>query len=225
MEGPLRAHAVAQLSSLLDSLGMREARLVGASMGGMWALAMALERPDRVSGVVSLGVPAVALAGMHGDPFFTLATTPVVGALAVRLRPPSVAMARRAMVDALGADAIRQVPDEWFEVVLNGMRLPGYARAMRSHLLLAMRRGRPRPENHLTDDELRALVTPVLFAWGESDVYGPPEIGRRATALMPHARVATMPGNHAPFLDDPAYCAELISDFFRATTERPTPAR
>jgi pimeloyl-ACP methyl ester carboxylesterase len=88
--------------------------------------------------------------------------------------------------------------------------MPGWREAMWTHLNLAMRFGRERPENVLTDEELRLIATPVQFIWGQDDVYGGPEIGRRAVALMPDARIEVMPGNHAPFLDDPEHCAALI---------------
>ncbi|MGB9183865.1 MAG: alpha/beta fold hydrolase [Solirubrobacteraceae bacterium] len=82
----LRAHAVAQLSSLLDALDLERVPIVGTSLGGMWALCLAVDAPDRVAAVASLGVPAVALPGMHGDPFFTALSTPGLRRLAARIR-------------------------------------------------------------------------------------------------------------------------------------------
>ena len=93
----LRAHAVAQLTSLLDALGLERAPIVGTSLGGMWALCLALDAPDRVAALASLGVPAVALPGMHGDPFFTALSTPGVRQLAARMRSPNVATTRRTL--------------------------------------------------------------------------------------------------------------------------------
>ena len=69
------------------------------------------------------------------------------------------------------------------------MAMPGWRLAMSSHLNLAMRSGRPRPENLFSDDELRSIEVPVRFILGDDDVYGRPEIGRRAAALMPDATV------------------------------------
>ena len=66
----LRGHAVAQLGSLLDALELEQATIAGTSLGAMWALCLALERPERVRRVVAIGIPAVALPGMKGDPFF-----------------------------------------------------------------------------------------------------------------------------------------------------------
>jgi pimeloyl-[acyl-carrier protein] methyl ester esterase len=81
---------------------------------------------------------------------------------------------------------------------------------MWSHLNLAMRFGRARPGNVLGDDELRSIETPVQLIWGDGDVYGGPEIGERAAALLPDARLEVIEGGHAPFLDEPERCAELI---------------
>ncbi|HEX2104173.1 MAG TPA: alpha/beta hydrolase [Solirubrobacteraceae bacterium] len=209
---PLRAHAVAQLTSVLDALGMDRAPLVGTSLGAMWALCLAVDEPARVSAVVSIGMPAVALAGLRADPFFTVLTIPVVGRIASRVlpQPGSVKATRIGMKGVMGQAAQDRTPDEFFEVVSAGMRMPGWREAMWTHLNLALRFGRGRPENVLADEELGSIAAPVLFIWGRDDAYGGPEIGHRAAALIPGARVEVMPGSHAPFLDDPQRCAALI---------------
>jgi pimeloyl-ACP methyl ester carboxylesterase len=222
---PLRSHAVAQLTSLLGALGLERAPVVGTSLGGMWALCLALDAPDRVEGVASLGVPAVALAGMHGDAAFTALSTPGLRQLIVRLGSPSVATTRRVLArGAIGPHAAERAPEGFFEVIDEGMRQPGYRTAMLTHMQLAMRFGRPRPENFLSDSELRRLTVPVLMIWGDQDPYGGPEIGRRACELIPDARLEIIPGRHAPFLDDPERCGVLIDDLVRRATA-PGPTR
>jgi len=210
---PLREHAVAQLSSTLDALGLERAAIVGNSLGAMWALCLALHAPERVSTVVGLGMPAVALPGLCPDPFFTILTTPGLGRLASHAPAPrSAGAARKAMARALGPRALAQTPETFFEILRAGMAQPGWREAMWTHLNLAMRSGRARPENVFTDDELRSITTPVQLIWGDGDVYGGPEIGRCAVAVMPDARLEVIPGGHVPFLDDPQRCAALIRD-------------
>jgi pimeloyl-ACP methyl ester carboxylesterase len=149
---------------------------------------------------------------MHGDAFFTVLTTPVAGKAAARLPPPPLRLMRRSMRSgAVGPRAERALPDEWFETVIATMRMPGWSVAMRSHLGLAMRMGRPRTENSFGDDETRRIAAPVLLVWGEDDVYGGPDIGRRACELLPDGRLEVIPGRHAPFLDDPAGCGAMIT--------------
>jgi pimeloyl-ACP methyl ester carboxylesterase len=213
---PLRSHAVAQLTSLLDALELERAPIVGTSLGGMWALCLAVDSPSRVAAVGSLGVPAVALPGMHGDPAFTALSTPVVRQLLVRIGSPSVAMTRRALArGAIGPPAAARAPAGFFEVVHEGIRQPGYRTAMLTHMQLALRLGRPRPENFLSDRELRQLAVPALMIWGDKDPYGGPEIGQRACALVSDARLEVIPGRHAPYLDDPERCGALIDDLVR----------
>lgn len=208
---PLREHAVAQLRSALDALDLPRAPIVGTSLGGMWGLNLAVAAPERVSAVVSLGMPAVALPGVRADPFFRILSTPVIGWLASHgPTPKGAAAARKGMAKTLGPRALAQTPDEFFEIVALGMKRPGWGRAMWTHLNRAMRFGRARPENPFSDDELRSITTRVQLIWGDGDVYGGPQIGRRAVELMPNAELEVLNGGHAPFLDDPERCAELI---------------
>ena len=207
----LRAHAQAQLVSTLDALGLGRVPVVGTSLGAMWAFCLALHAPERVTALVGLGMPAVALPGMRSDPFFRLMTTPGVGRVVARMpAPPNVGMTRRTALGVMGRRALRQTPDEFFEVMRCGMAAPGWGEAMWTHLNLALRAGRQRPENVLTDAELGEIACPVRLIWGDEDPYGGPEIGRRAAGLMRDAELVVVEGGHAPFLDDPVRCAEVI---------------
>ncbi len=213
---PLRSHAVAQLTSLLDALDLERAPIVGTSLGGMWALCLAVDVPNRVAAVGSLGVPAVALPGMHGDPAFTALSTPIVRQIVARIGSPSVVMTRRTLAaGAIGPRAAEQAPEGFFEVVHEGMQQPGFRTAMLTHMQLALLVGRPRRENFLSDADLRGLAVPVLMIWGDEDPYGGPEIGQRACGLLPDARLEVIPARHAPFLDDPERCGALIDELVR----------
>jgi pimeloyl-ACP methyl ester carboxylesterase len=98
-----------------------------------------------------------------------------------------------------------------------GMRMPGWGNAMWTHLNLAFGAGRQRPGNVLTDLEPRRIAAPVLLIWGDHDVYGDARIAARALELMPRARLEIIRGGHAPFLDDPERCAELIEGAWLAS--------
>jgi pimeloyl-ACP methyl ester carboxylesterase len=220
----LREHAVAQLTSLLDAVELQRAPVVGTSLGAMWALCLAVDAPQRVAAVAALGVPALALPGVQADPFFTAMSIPGLRHVVARIGPPSVALTRRTMAGGVvGPRGAARAPDGFFETVHEGMRQPGFRTAMTSHLWLAFRFGRARPENFLTDAELRAIAAPVLLIWGEDDPYGGPEMGRRAAALIPDAQLAVIPGRHAPFLDDPERCGTLIAALLQRASEAAGP--
>jgi pimeloyl-[acyl-carrier protein] methyl ester esterase len=202
---------VGLVTSMLDALGLERARIVGTSLGAMWGLCMALDRPERVISVVGLGIPAVSLPGMRGNAFFRALTTPGVRAVVRRIPPPkSLAATRRGSRDAMGRHAVDRMPDAYFDVMRATMLMPGWRTAMYTHLNLAMRSGKPRPENLFTDAELASIQVPVRFVFGDADVYGGPEVGERAVRLMPDARLDVVPGGHAPFVDEPERCAEVI---------------
>jgi pimeloyl-ACP methyl ester carboxylesterase len=153
---------------------------------------------------------------MRGDPFFTALSTPGLRHLVSRLGSPSVGVTRGSLASgAIGSHAAAQAPDSFFDVVHQGRHQPAFRTAMLSHMWLAMRFGRPRAQNLLSDDELRQITASVLMIWGDRDPYGGPETGRRVMALIPNAQLEIVPGRHAPFLDDPERCGVLISDLLR----------
>jgi hypothetical protein len=118
----------------------------------MWALCLAVDAPQRITALASLGVPAVALPGMRGDPFFTALSTPGLRHVVASMGSPSVAVTRRSLAHgAIGPHAAELAPDGFFDVVHDGLRQPGLRSAMLSHMWLAMRLARPRPENFLSD--------------------------------------------------------------------------
>lgn len=207
----LPVHAVAQMTSILDALELERAPIVGTSLGAMWALCLAAHSPDRVTSVAGLGVPAVSVPGVRADRFFHAATMPVVGQLVTRMpAPPNIGAVRRALAPVLERRALERTPDSFFALVRAGMRMPAWSQAMRTHLNLAFRSGRQRPENILSDDQWRRITAPVLLIWGDQDVYGGPELAEPVLRSAPNARLEVMPGGHAPFLDDPGGCATLI---------------
>jgi pimeloyl-ACP methyl ester carboxylesterase len=102
------------------------------------------------------------------------------------------------------------MPDVFFDAVRLPMSGDGWRTAMFSHLNLAMQRGRSRPENQFSDDEVRAITAPTCFVWGDADIYGTPDVGRRAVELLPSGSLEVVGGGHAPFLDEPLRCAEIV---------------
>ncbi|HWK18119.1 MAG TPA: alpha/beta hydrolase [Solirubrobacteraceae bacterium] len=193
--------------------------MVGTSPGGMWALCLAVDAPDRVAALASLGVPpsrcpaCTATRSSPRSPHPACASSPRGSA-----RRTSRRHAGRWPAAPSGLAPPSERPTGFFEVVHEGMRQPGIRTAMLSHMWLAMRLGRPRPENLLSEAERRQLTVPVLMIWGDDDPYGGPEIGQRACALIPDARLEVIPGRHAPFLDDPERCGALIDELLRRAT-------
>lgn len=214
----LRRHAVGFLDGVLDALELERASLVANSMGGLWSLWLALDRPQRVSSLALLGAPAMMLGTSAPLPLRLLGVRGL-NRLLFRLQPPSVKQARSILKQVCGTKAVEAMPPEFFEAVYRGELVPGAETAWRTLLerVARIRGGRV----SLDADELRRVQQPVLFIWGDGDAFAGPEYGREACGLMPDAKLEVLVGGHLPWVDEPRRCAELVSAFLRSHGEVP----
>jgi pimeloyl-[acyl-carrier protein] methyl ester esterase len=211
---PVREQAVNVIAGLLDGLDIDQVSLVGNSLGGMFSLWFALDRPSRVARAVIVGQPAVAMQGARGDLIMGMITAPVVGRVATwmsRLPVPRFS-GRLSMREAAGAHAARQVSNDIVDLHLLSLRLPGQAASFRSLQRRLLVGRTPRPEHVLTDAELRSFTVPLLFVWPDDDRFLAPAAGKPSVDKIPTARFVTMPGGHFPWYDDPDQCAALVAE-------------
>jgi pimeloyl-ACP methyl ester carboxylesterase len=193
----LRPHGVALFRSLLDALELDAAPIVGSSGGAQWALWLALEGPERVQAVVSMGAPAVCLPGFHALPAMRVLTIPGIGGLPAGMPAPSAEVTGRMLAPT---DARLRDHPAIVDAYRAAGRLPGYGRSVAAIFHRSMHPGgAPRRTSVITDDELARLATPTLFVWGSDEPFGGPEGAHRAARLMPDARVRVVPGaGHHP---------------------------
>jgi 2-hydroxy-6-oxonona-2,4-dienedioate hydrolase len=207
----LRRHGVAVLASLLDALEIDAAPVVGSSGGGQWSLWLALDAPHRVRALAPMGIPAVCLPGFR-PANLRFASVPGLGRLAFALPSPSARVSGKMLARA---DARLLDHPEIVEAYHAARSLPGYGRAASVIFRTSLRiGGAPRPRWVLTEQELGRIAAPVLFVWGDREVFGGPEVAHRAAALMPDARVEVIADAwHHPWLADPPRVARLLLDF------------
>src|SRR5262249_28734797 len=122
---------------------------------------------------------------------------------------------RMSLQGAAGAHAARQVSNDILDLHLLSLRLPGQATSFRSLLKRLLVGRTPRPENVLTDAELRSFTVPLLSAWPDDDRSLGPAAGKPSVDKIPTARFVTMPGGHFPWYDDPDRCAALVAEGLR----------
>ena len=211
---PLREQAVNVIAGVLDGLGIDQVTLVGNSLGGLFSLWFALDQPSRASRAVIVGQPTVAIQGSRGDLTMGVLAAPVLGRVATwmaRLPSPRL-VGRFGLRQSAGAHAARQVSNDIVDLHLLSLRLPGQAASFRSLLQRLLVGRTPRPENNLTDAELRSFTVPLLFVWPDDDVFLGPAAGKPSVDKIPGARFVTMPGGHFPWYDDPDQCAALVAE-------------
>lgn len=210
----LRDHGVAFLDAVLDELGLDRVPIAANSMGALWSLWLALDRPERVSALALLGSPALLLDS--GAPLpMRLMSVRGLNRLLFQLQRPGPASARRQVAQVFGTQAAEQLPPEFTDAVEQASRVPGAQVAFRTLIERALRLRGGRVE--LQAEELARVRQPVLFIWGDDDMFAGPEYGRRACAEMPDARLEVLTGGHCPWTDHPERCAQLLSAFLDAS--------
>jgi pimeloyl-ACP methyl ester carboxylesterase len=217
--GQVRGHTVDLIDDLYESLSLGPTPVVAHSLGGMFALWHAAARPGQITSLAVLGSPAVALPGSVVRMPLSLLTVPVVGP-AILGSPSPRPMYRQLFAAGNGAPA-HVVSDELVDVLRLAVRRRGNPRSIGSLLHAIDGFRRPRPESVMDPDELGRVAAPTLFIWGTRDPYLLPGDARPSIALMPDARLREVPAGHAPWLEDAAGCAEMVTHHLVTTGSVP----
>lgn len=181
----------ADVLALIDQLGLARATIVGCSVGGMIAQALALAAPDRVAGLVLSNSAAQMGNAETWQARITALQQGGMAAIAEAI------LQRWFAPDFLASDQVHP----WRRMLL-AADLGGYIGTC----------------GVLAAADLRATVgaigCPVLMIAGSADLAAPVALVEGTAALIPGARVVVLPGSgHIPAIDSPAAMADLITDF------------
>ncbi len=215
----LRRHAVSFLTAVLDGLGLDRVPIVANSMGGLWSLWAALDAPERVDSLALLGCPAFILDTRAPGPM-RLLSVPYLNRVLLRTQPANEKGARQ-MWTLMRADLSGLAP-EFMAATAAVLRVPSTAVGWRTLLENVLRLHGPLPYR-ISEDDLRRARQRTLFVWGTRDPFGAPEVGRRATTLMPDARIEVVEQGHLPWLDDPAPAGRFVREHLRAGIRESAP--
>ncbi len=181
----------------MDALGIRRAVVVGHSLGGAVAAAMAVTSPERVSALVLID-PAVV-----GIPW-ALTVAPDTG--------DDVARAAIAEYEALRTRFTAPHAPRWLAEADSAL---GYAPADDSSYTGALAAVlREFDFDYLTAERRTRLRLPTLLVWGQFDPLFPLDAGRRLAADLPDSRLVVIGRSwHRPHVERPEATARAIADF------------
>jgi pimeloyl-ACP methyl ester carboxylesterase len=167
---------------LMDALGIESAHVVGASMGGMIGQTMAIERPDRLSSLVSM----MSTTGNRwvGSP--SLKAWGVLLAKYPRSREDYVTRVRRTMA-VLGSPAYPMEPER-ADALSGAMWDRGHNTAGIIRQMHAISASGDRTE------ELRRLTVPTTVLHGSRDPLARPAAGKATAKAIPGARLRLFEG-------------------------------
>jgi pimeloyl-ACP methyl ester carboxylesterase len=173
------AHDVA---GLLGVLGLRDAHVVGASMGGMIAQTLAARHPDRVRSLTS--IMSNTGARWSGQP--ALRSYPVLLNRPPGEREAYIEHAMR-MWSLIGSPGFDREERELRTLIGLGFDRAFTPRSTGRQLAAIIASGDRRRE-------LRAVRAPTLVIHGEADRLVAPSGGRATAKAIPGARLMTIPG-------------------------------
>jgi len=159
--------------SLLDSLGIASAVLVGHSMGGAIAAEVALTYPDRVRGLVLIDAAGY---GVRWPGVLKLARWPQVGAVVTRFRARWITGRILRSTFADPSKVTEADVDQYYAPVPD----PAYGRALRGVL-------REFRFDSLGGGRLGGVLAPTLILWGDADRWIPLRDGTRFARELPRS--------------------------------------
>lgn len=185
VRAPYHLHDMAaDALGVLDALGIVQAHVVGASMGGMIAQRVALAAPQRVLSLTSI-------MSSSGARYLPGPQPRVLQVLLSRPRDfsePTVLAHYVRLFRAIGSPGFPSTDEELRQRIRHSLRRGGYRPAGSARQLAAIAADTRRCE------ELRRIATPTLVLHGADDPLVPPACGQDTARRIPGARFEAIPG-------------------------------
>ncbi len=198
----IQAH-VQRLEGMLDALGVRQAVLVGHSLGGTVALRMTEEHPEKVLALCLLDPGAYRAGAMGGRWFWK---TPLLAEVVLGLLPSrtltAVALERNFHNRAAISMELRRA-------YLREVRRRGAVAA-----LIAQERQLVPQNPEKWEQAHRAIHKRTLILWGQEDQLIPLAQGLRLANDIERSTLVVLPGvGHSPHLEAPQLVIEQVVPF------------
>jgi pimeloyl-ACP methyl ester carboxylesterase len=203
----------ALLFGMMDALGVQQAILIGNSAGGRLAVQAALERPERVAGLVLVDA-AVFTGGRSMDGFTRfLFNTPQMMRLGPIFARSIAGEQGDAFIQTAWHDPSKITP-EITEGYRKALRMDNWDRALWEFTLAGS-------GSEDLSTRLSELSMPVLVVAGDDDRIVPTADSRRLGAEIPGAQLVVFPAcGHVPQEECPAEFLKAVQPFVNAI---PTP--
>jgi len=191
--------SIAVLAALLDQLGVERAMVIGSSMGGRLAWRFAAALPARVTKLVLMAPDGFASPGSE---YGKRTEVPLLMQAMRWVLPAPLLRANLAPSYADPARMTGPVFDRYADMLL----APGVRKAILARM-----------EQHALVDPvplLRGLAMPILLLWGAEDRMIPAAHAADWQAVLPAARLVTLPGvGHVPMEEAPAAALAPVAAF------------
>lgn len=200
------AFATEFATKFAQALGIERASLVGHSLGGLVAMSIAINFPEKVDKLV-----LVDSFGLNKDVslLYRLCCLPLVGELLVE--PTIKALIRQGMKRAFYNPDL--VSEEMVDKDYQFLKTPGAKQAILNIIRHGASFRGPNPEVIMLD-KLHLIKSPTLLIHGTRDKVIPIKYAREAPNLIPNARLkAIKKCGHCPYIEKAAEFNEAVIEF------------
>jgi len=190
-------------------LGIKQAAIIGNSLGGLIGIHMALAVPTRVT---ALGLVDSVGLGRAVHPVMVTTVLPGYGDLAVLWgQTPLGALQRASLRVPLMFARPERAPTEWFMEQYRLAQLPYFLRVTLNTLRAQVGL---QGQREVVLDQLANLRMPTLIVWGEHDLVIPADHARDAVKRLSQGHLALIPHcGHLPHVEQPEQFAALLGGF------------
>jgi pimeloyl-ACP methyl ester carboxylesterase len=192
--------------SLLDTLGIARADLIGNSLGGRVAIESGLRAPERV-GRLALLAPALAWRTQRRWAPYLRWVRPELGLIQPVSRRATEAIVRR-LIPGAEEGWVAVGVDEFLRAYYSPRGRAAFYAALRSVYL-----DEPDGPNGFWP-RLRKLEPDALFVWGRKDTLVPLAFARHVEEALPRARHLELDCGHVAQLERPRETHAAIREFF-----------
>jgi pimeloyl-ACP methyl ester carboxylesterase len=195
------------LRDFMDGVGIEKATLIGNSMGGGMAWAMAIRYPERVDRLVLINcVPPNVLQQVKNESFRTLVAIkdiPILPYLVIAARSKN--SIRWVLLECVSN--IKLITPEVLNRQYQLSKIKGTTRVLYSTFKHA-------EEALELKDQLALIHQPTLFVWGEDDLIFPPEVGEKLHQVIAGSKFLRIEkSGHIPMWENPDEVNRAILDF------------